>query len=146
MQEKKRAAVGPVLTLLLLLGSTLYSGLQAQSATSIFFRPSPSVDRLFEAFVEQNRRSSSVPGWRVQILATTDRQRMEQTRQRFAMNYPTLPISYVHTKPYYKLRAGAFESKAEAERLKQLLDQEFAGVYLVRDEIPIREIIGFGGN
>ncbi len=114
---------------------------QSQNA-KIMVRTSPKVERIFNTFLAQNQSRRTISGWRVQILATTDRRQLEQTRQRFVVNYPTLPVSYVHTKPYYKLRAGAFESKPEAERLKQMLDREFAGVYLVRDDIPVQEIIG----
>jgi hypothetical protein len=47
----------------------------------------------------------------------------------------------VHNSPYYKLRAGAFFTRPEADRLRQRLSQDIEGVYLVRDEIEESEIL-----
>lgn len=82
-----------------------------------------------------------MPGWRVQILATTDRQRLEAVQANFKLNYPSVPVDWEHTKPYYKLRAGAFQTKQEAERLKYELSKQFDGVYLVQDEVSESELL-----
>ncbi|MEM6398181.1 MAG: SPOR domain-containing protein [Bacteroidota bacterium] len=99
------------------------------------------VNRLLNAFMQVNEETTTVEGWRVQILATTDRQRLETVESRFERQYPSVPVDWVHTSPYYKLRAGAFLTKLEAERLKFSLSREFEGVYLVRDEVEETELL-----
>lgn len=94
-----------------------------------------------ELFQTENEEVTKVPGWRVQILATTDRARLESVESEFKVNYPSISVDWVHTKPYYKLRAGAFQTKQEAERLKYTLGRQFEGVYLVKDEISESQLI-----
>ena len=99
------------------------------------------IDNLLELFQTTNEAENRVEGWRVQILATTDRSRLETVQSEFKVNYPSVPVDWVHTKPYYKLRAGAFQTKQEAERLKYTLGRQFEGVYLVKDNVSENELL-----
>lgn len=117
-----------------------FSGaLTAQSSISI--KTEPGVDALMELFMTESENENKVDGWRVQILATTDRNRLETVQSEFKVNYPSVPVDWVHTKPYYKLRAGAFQTKQEAERLKYTLGRQFEGVYLVKDKVGENELL-----
>lgn len=127
-----------LLICLFLCSSFLLQGINAQSAISV--TPSPEVSRLLDAFIQVNAAETKTEGWRVQILATTDRQRLEAVQADFKLNYPSIPVDWVHTKPYYKLRAGAFQTKQEAERLKYTLGKQFDGVYLVKDDVKESEL------
>lgn len=130
-----RNTVPALLVLLLTVGGSL----SAQSAVSI--NPEAGIDDLMELFQTENETESKVDGWRVQILATTDRSRLETVESAFKVNYPSVPVDWVHTKPYYKLRAGAFQTKQEAERLKFTLGRQFEGVYLVKDKVGENELL-----
>ncbi len=113
-------------------------------AQNIQIKEDPLVTMMVNRFVEINKSKSNIDGWRIQILATTDRQRLESVRQTFQYRYPNIPIDWIHNKPYYKLRAGAFSSKLEALRLKYILEQDYPGTYPVRDKkIRPEELIGF---
>lgn len=94
----------------------------------------PSVGKMMESYVSANKAKATVEGWRIQILATTDRQRLESVKQTFQYRYPNVPIDWVHSNPYYQLRAGAFLTKLEALRLKYILEQDYSGIYLVKDD------------
>lgn len=115
------------------------SALSAQS--NIVVKPDGDVNGILEAFIQVNTAVNKVEGWRVQILATADRRRLESVLSSFKLNYPSIPVDWVHTSPYYKLRAGAFQTKQEAERLKYTLGQQFDGVYLVKDQVSERELL-----
>ena len=118
-----------------------YASTSGLAAQSIVVQPDPEVTRILDAFVTVNDAETKMPGWRVQILATTDRQRLESVQASFKLNYPSVPVDWEHTKPYYKLRAGAFQTKQEAERLKYELSKQFDGVYLVQDEVSESELL-----
>lgn len=124
-----------VMVLVLLSGQSL----TAQSAVSL--EVAPEIGDLLELFQSENEEVSTIPGWRVQVLATTDRNRLETVERQFKVNYPSIAVDWVHTKPYYKLRAGAFQTKQEAERLKFTLREQFEGVYLVKDEVSEAELL-----
>lgn len=104
------------------------------SAQSVQVKASPVITQMESRFVQRNKAQLVTEGWRVQILATTDRQNLETVRQNFQYQYPNVLVDWVHSKPYYKLRAGAFQTKLEAMRLKHILERDFEGLYLVRDE------------
>lgn len=124
-----------VIVLVLITGQSI----SAQNAVAL--EVAPAIGDLLELFQTENEEMDKIPGWRVQVLATTDRNRLETVERQFKVNYPSIAVDWVHTKPYYKLRAGAFETKQEAERLKFTLGEQFEGVYLVKDDISEAELL-----
>ena len=74
----------------------------------------PEVTRLMKAWVNHNRIEPGIDGWRVQIMASTDRVQAEQARTRFRTSYPEVSAGWVQEQPYYKLRVGAFRTRLEA--------------------------------
>jgi len=113
------------------------------NAQNVLVEEDEPIGAMMERYTELNKAKSRVAGWRVQIMATPDRQRLESVKQSFQYRYPSVPVDWVHSSPYYKLRAGAFSSKLEALRLKYILEQDYPGIYLVKDDaIAPRELIG----
>ena len=117
-----------IILCLSLLFSFIY--LNAQSVTETV---EPKVDQLMERFIDGNKAQTTVSGWRIQILATTDRQNMESALRRFENLYPSIPVDWVHAKPYYKVQAGAFSTKREALRTLYILKPDYPGAYPVQD-------------
>lgn len=74
----------------------------------------PKIVQLTKTWVNNNRATPHISGWRVQIMATTDRLQVESARSRFRNEYPEVAADWVLEKPYYKLRVGAYRSKQEA--------------------------------
>lgn len=120
-----------LLFLVFLTSATL--GLQAQSS-NVVITEEPAIAGLITRYVELNRADNFMDGWRIQVLATTDRQKLDATLQKFQYRYPNIPVDWVHSSPYYRLRAGAFATKLEALRLKNILGQEYSGLYPVKDD------------
>ncbi len=118
----------------LLLSTVLLCFTSNLAAQSVTVKTEPGIDALMELFQTENEAESKVDGWRVQILATTDRNRLNTVESEFKVNYPSVLVDWVHTKPYHKLRAVPFQTKQEAERLKYTLVRQFEGVYLVKDK------------
>ena len=112
-------------------------------AQNVLVEEDAPIGQMMDRFTELNKARSTVTGWRIQIMATPDRQRLENVKQSFQYRYPSIPVDWVHSAPYYKLRAGAFATKLEALRLKYILEQDYPGIYLVKDDaITPRELIG----
>ena len=112
----------------------LLCGLVAQIGWSqeIQLNEPPQVAALMKNWSNANRVTPKVEGWRVQIMAGTDRQQVEEGRNRFRQAYPEVPADWVHEKPYYKLRVGAFRTKQEALAFIGAL-QGFSGAYPAKD-------------
>jgi len=105
-----------------------------QTAAAQNIKEEPLIKEMMRQFEADNRNTSTVSGWRIQLLATTDRQKMDNVRQTFQYRYPNIPIDWIHDPPYYKLRAGAFSTKLDAMRLKHILEKDYTGLYLVKDD------------
>jgi hypothetical protein len=120
--------------ILLLVAASFLACWGQLSAQSVQVKASPAIVQLESRFVAVNRAQQTVPGWRLQLIATPDRNELERIRMRFISLYPNYPADWVHNKPYYQLRVGAFTSKLDALRMKHLLEADFDGIYLVRDE------------
>jgi len=119
----------------------MFSGLRAQESN---IHEDYEVSQLMIKFKEINQKSDRVEGWRVQVVSTTDRQRMESIRQALKLRYPYLTTSWEHNRPYYRLRAGAFATRLEALQLQHLLREYYPGCIPTRDtRMAASEIIGY---
>ena len=92
----------------------------------------PRIAQLYRNWTNANRAEPQVEGWRIQLMSTTDRQQAEDARNRFRSQYPEVPAEWIHEKPYYKLRAGAFRTKLEALAFLGALSA-YVGAYPARD-------------
>ena len=101
-------------------------------AQEIQINEDPRVTQLLRNWTNANRANPKVEGWRVQIMSTTDRQQVEESRNRFRLQHPDVPAEWTHEKPYYKLRVGAFRNKLEALAFIAVLT-DYAGAYPARD-------------
>jgi hypothetical protein len=89
---------------------------------------------LMNSFVDINSRTYTVDGWRIQLMATSDRSKVENAKRRFQTLYPNIFVDWTHSKPYYKLRAGAFGSKLEATRMLYVLKKDYPTAYPAKDD------------
>ncbi|MFQ5446843.1 MAG: SPOR domain-containing protein [Saprospiraceae bacterium] len=117
----------------LFLSCTIFFCSLAQAQGQVAETVDPKVARLMQTFIENNKAAKTIKGWRIQILASTDRQRVENALYQFQALYPNVPADWVHAKPYYKIRAGAFISKREALRTLYILKQDYPAAYPVQD-------------
>lgn len=88
-----------------------------------------SVNQMMDQFIQLQKATTSMTGWRIQLLATTDRQEMESALYRFKALYPYIRVDWVHATPYYKIQAGAFKSKLESYRILYLIKRDYPGAY-----------------
>jgi hypothetical protein len=112
-----------------LIGFGSFSRLVAQE---VQINETPAVAELYKTWTNQNRTNPHMEGWRVQIMASTDRPQVEEGRLRFRTAYPEIHAEMVHEKPYYKLKVGAFKSRLEALAFIATIP-EFAGAYPSKD-------------
>ena len=70
------------------------------------------------------------------------RSKVEAGKARFLTPFPDIPADWVHEKPYYKLRAGAFRSRQEAQALIDDLKTYYPGAYTTQDSrIHVRDFL-----
>ena len=108
---------------------------------NITYTEDSGITDMMEVMVAKNRSMDNINGWRIQILATTDRQKLEDARAIFLSKYPGINIDWIHEKPYYKLRVGAFASTLDASFALNQLKLDYPGAYAVKDKVKILELI-----
>ena len=112
-------------------------------AQNITVTESSDVQILMDRYTADNRMSEYVDGWRIQIVSSTDRRKIEEMKISFTQKFPNIPIISQHTPPYYKIKVGAFPTKLEAMGLLYLIKQEVPGAYPTKDnKIRPAEFIG----
>ena len=113
-----------------------------QAQGNVTEKVDPAVASLMKRYVDSNKSTKTISGWRIQIMATTDRQRVEDALQKFQSLYPNINADWIQSKPYYKLRAGAFTFKRDAIATQYLLKSDYPTAYPVQDtEIKPEELI-----
>lgn len=129
-------------TLLLLLG--LFSLVTTTQAQNITISEQAAISQMMQRFVEINKARVAVEGWRIQLLATTDRTKLDSALRNFQSRYPNIAVDWVHQRPYYKLRAGAFATKLEATRVLYSLKRDYPSAYPAQDKnIRPQELAGY---
>ncbi len=99
------------------------------------------VTRLMERYINYSRSTETVPGWRIQIITTNDRRKMESARSKFASLYPHIHQSWKHVSPYYQVQIGAYRTKLDLQSFLIELKEEFPNAIPVMDKIRKEELL-----
>ena len=114
----------------------------AKAQGNIQVSGNPTIEEMMSRYTEINKSKQFVDGWRIQLLASTDRQKVENAKRRFNNLYPNIQADWTHSAPYYRLRAGAFTSKLEANRVLYIIKQDYPSAYPAKDnQIQIFELL-----
>lgn len=127
--------------LLMLCIACTVSSVSAQGNVEV--STSPAIDQMMDKFTSENRRENTVKGWRIQIITTDDRRKMESARGKFAGMYPDVDVQWNHVAPYYRVRVGAYENKMQLMGFLLELKSYFPGVIPVMDSINKTELVGY---
>lgn len=111
------------------------------NAQSIVLSEEPAITEMMDKFLAENRLSDQVRGWRIQIMTTDDRRKMESSRAKFSRMYPNTPIQWEHVKPYYKVKVGAWEDKRSLQVFLLEIKNEFPSAIPVMDDIKKAELV-----
>ncbi|MEO6916276.1 MAG: SPOR domain-containing protein [Chitinophagaceae bacterium] len=81
----------------------------------------------------------SMPGFRIQISNSTDRNNALEAKTRVYKLYPELKAYLQYQSPYYRVKVGNFKTRQEAEGYLRDLAKDFsANIFIVRDTIEVK--------
>ncbi|HMG15989.1 MAG TPA: SPOR domain-containing protein [Saprospiraceae bacterium] len=111
------------------------------SKAQVVIKEDPDVNHLMNRFIESNRApDKTLGGYRIQVVATVDRRKLESSKKAIQSDFPQYPISTVYNDPYYKLRLGAFMNKNEAQAALNKVKIKYPGAYLAQDNLKATEV------
>ena len=99
------------------------------------------VTRMLEHYTATNKGRTQVDGWRIQLIATPDRRKMENALARFRGLYPGIWADWIHAKPYYKVRVGAYATKLDAMRTLYAIRNDYPDAYPTRAVLRPQELV-----
>ncbi|GAC1311413.1 MAG: hypothetical protein NVSMB24_30840 [Mucilaginibacter sp.] len=82
-----------------------------------------------------NTGEETVYGYRVQIFFGSSRQAAYDAQEKFRQEYPDLRTYVSYTEPNFKVQAGDFRTRLEAEKLRSELTQTFTTLFIISGKI-----------
>ncbi len=81
----------------------------------------------------------SMRGYRLMIVNTNKRNEAIDAKAKIYTYFPELKAYLIYQSPYFKLKAGNFKSRDEAEKYRKMMTSMFPkGVFIVNDIIEIK--------
>ncbi len=93
------------------------------------------LDSLIYQNAETNKSKNTLDGFRIQLFSGSERTNANQLKAQFLRQYPEVPIYLSYQQPFFKLRAGDFRTRTEAQSLYHKLLKEYGDVLIVPDKI-----------
>ncbi|AHF14524.1 sporulation protein [Niabella soli DSM 19437] len=122
------------------------TGLHAQSDNgSVTVHKDPRADLLLKKQADVNDASTrnstkrrTASGYRLLVISTNSKQEAIAARTKIYSSFPELKPYMWHQSPYYKVKAGNFTSRKEAQAYQKKLAPYFpAGVFLINDVVEV---------
>lgn len=104
------------------------------------YQIAPPIVRLQQRYKEINYSITEVEGFRVQVYSGSERESAYKMRSDVAdMLRGAHPVYAFYDRPYFKVRAGDFLTKDEADRICKELRQTYPGAFVVPDLVKIKK-------
>lgn len=116
----------------------------AQADTnSIIVHKDPRIDLLVKKQIEINEVTTRnarrfVPGFRILVVNSNDRNKALSAKSKLYQEFPSLNVYLMYQAPFYKLKAGNFKERKDADDFLPTIQRLFSsGVYVIRDTIEV---------
>lgn len=128
-----------LLILTIFFGLFQVSGIYAQN---IQINEDPQIRELMDKYLQWEKEENEISGWRIQIINTDDRRKMEKALSKFRYKYPKVKYStWRQVSPYYKVIIGAYESKLDVLAFLQDIKKDFPSAIPIIAKIDEREFL-----
>ena len=110
-------------------------------STVFFVDADPVIQGLVDRHKYLNSRIRTASGWRIQIIATSNRKLATNYRYQFESRYPyTAYMTY--ESPNYKVRAGDFLKENDAELFREQISSNYPDAFLVSEKVRVPKYKG----
>ena len=111
----------------------------AQTIGTITINDKAGAAELIDKHIFFNKEHDALPGYRIQIYSGTSLVSAKDIKVNFLRKFPEYNASIVFEAPNYKLRAGNYTNRFDANRDLQDIIAEYTTAYVVKDLINISE-------
>lgn len=138
----------PLILLLVLAGGAYMAPLQAQEVpaqtSTVIVHKDPRIETLEakQASINESTRkaaSRTMRGYRLLVINTNKREEAIAAKTKVYTNFPELNAYLSYRTPYFKLKAGNFQTRSEAEAYRKRMAPLFPkGVFIINDVIEVK--------
>jgi len=113
-------------------------------SSSIIVHKDPRVDLLIKKQAQINEETGregrkSGKGFRLMVISTSNRDEALEAKTKIYNFFPELKSYLWHQSPYYKLKAGNFKERKDAEEYRKKLNIYFPkGVFIMNDIVELK--------
>jgi hypothetical protein len=79
--------------------------------------------------------AANINGYRVQIFTGENRKDAYSAQAKFQEEFPDIRTYIIYNEPNFKVRAGDFRTRLEAEKLEEELKKWFTGMFIIPEKI-----------
>jgi hypothetical protein len=125
-----------------LIGDTMWK--KSSDSSSVVIHKDPRLDQLVKKQAQINEETSrearkSGKGFRLMIISTINRDEAIAAKTKIYTYFPELKAYLWHQSPYYKLKAGNFKERKDAETYQKKMNVYFPkGVFIMNDVVELR--------
>ena len=111
---------------------------------NVVIHKDPRIDLLISKQAQINEETTresrrTVKGYRLMIISTSNRDEAIAAKTTVYTYFPELKAYLWHQSPYYKVKAGDFKERKEAEEYQKRLNVYFSkGVYIMNDVVELK--------
>ncbi|WP_276502852.1 SPOR domain-containing protein [Terrimonas pollutisoli] len=111
---------------------------------NVVIHKDPRIDLLISKQAQINEETTresrrTVKGYRLMIISTSNRDEAIAAKTTVYTYFPELKAYLWHQSPYYKVKAGDFKERKEAEEYQKRLNVYFTkGVYIMNDIVELK--------
>lgn len=116
----------------------------AADSNTVVVHKDPRLDMLVSKQAQINEETSrdsrkTTKGFRLMIISTNNRDEAISAKTKVYTYFPELKAYLWHQSPYYKVKAGNFKDRKEAEAYQKKLNVYFSnGVFIMNDIVEIK--------
>jgi hypothetical protein len=137
--KKQIIEMKKILVIIFLFANKLFA-----QTDSIIVHKDPRVDILIKKQIQINEVTTrdsrrSMSGFRIQVIASNDRNKVFSAKAKIYQEYPELKPYIIYLSPNYKLKVGNFKTEEEAQPYFDKLSRLYTtGVYIIHDMIEVK--------
>jgi hypothetical protein len=123
-------------------GDTMWK--KPADSSSVVIHKDPRLDQLVRKQAQINEETSrearkSGKGFRLMIISTINRDEAIAAKTKIYTYFPELKAYLWHQSPYYKLKAGNFKERKDAETYQKKMNVYFPkGVFIMNDVVELK--------
>lgn len=120
------------------------SGAQAQTRGKVQIIKDPRIDTLAARRIELDKAAgidaTTANGYRIQIFTGPNRKEAYNAQAKFQEEFPDIRTYIIYSEPNFKVRAGDFRTRMEAEKMQEELKKLFAGTFIISEKINLPKL------